>query len=840
VSDESHIYEKLGLLYLGKEYDIKSRQLLDGHVLYDSKDLVTHAVCVGMTGSGKTGLGITLLEEAAIDGIPSLIIDPKGDLTNLLLTFPELTPADFLPWVHSDDARRQDMTPEAFAAGQAELWRKGLDSWGQPLQRIQALRAATDITIFTPGSDSGVPVSILSSFEAPPAGLMEDTDLFRDRVATTATSLLSLLGIDADPIRSREHILITTILDDCWRKGMQLDLGSLIRMLQNPPVQRIGVMDLEAFFPSKERFGLAMAMNNLLAAPGFSTWMTGEPMDVNRLLYTQEGKPRTSIFYIAHLSEAERQFFTALLLNQTLGWMRSRPGTTSLRALLYIDEIFGYMPPVAEPPTKKPLLTLLKQARAYGLGVVLATQNPVDLDYKGLSNTGTWFLGRLQTERDKERVLDGLEGASVAAGGGFDRGRVSEILSGLGKRVFLMHNVHEDSPVVFQTRWALSYLAGPLTRSQIKTLMDPTKKALAGPEMAASIPHTVDRSMDEPTGYDTAKMERSASTRSPSASPVVAAMSDRPVLPPEIPQVFLPIHRLAPAGTDIQYIPYLLGIARMHYADTRKGLATHENLLLLTDLQQTAFGVAWTGAEELELSPDALASQPEQSCTFRDLPPEAGTTKNYATWAKGLAEHLYRTRRYRLFRCPELDEVSQPGEDEREFRIRLSERAREERDMRCEALRDKYASRLQTLEDRVRRAEAKLEREKQEASSAKMQSMISLGATVLSAVLGRKRISSTTIGRASSAASRAGYASRQDKDVDRAEGDLETYRERLSELELELKEELEAIEQKLDVFGIEIEELELKPRRLDVDVRQVFLAWVPHARSSAGSPLRLL
>ncbi len=472
-------FEKLGVFYLGRPYDWQQKKAQDGVLLYDSKDLVTHAVCVGMTGSGKTGLCLALIEEAAIDGIPAIVIDPKGDLANLLLTFPALRPEDFRPWINEDDARRKNLSPDDYARQQAELWQKGLASWGEDGARIQRLRDAADFAIYTPGSNAGIPLSILKSFAAPPAAIRDDEELLRERIGTTATSLLGLLGIDADPIKSREHILIATILDAAWRQGQELDLAGLIQQIQTPPVKRVGVLDLEAFFPSKDRFALAMSLNNLLAAPGFGAWMEGEPLDVDALLHTPEGKPRVAIVSIAHLNDAERMFFVSLLLNQVVGWMRTQSGTTSLRALLYMDEIFGFFPPVANPPSKTPLLTLLKQARAFGVGVVLATQNPVDLDYKGLSNTGTWFIGRLQTERDKARVLDGLEGAAGTAGQGFDRAALERILSGLSSRVFLMNNVHEDHPVVFESRWVMSYLRGPLTRGQIKSLMDARRGAPA-------------------------------------------------------------------------------------------------------------------------------------------------------------------------------------------------------------------------------------------------------------------------------------------------------------------------------------------------------------------------
>lgn len=469
-------FEKLGVFYLGRPYDLAKKKPKPGWLLYDSKDLVTHAVCVGMTGSGKTGLCLGLLEEAAIDGIPAIVIDPKGDLANLMLTFPQLRGEDFAPWINEDDARKKGLSPGDFAAQQAELWKKGLGEWGQSGERIQKLKDAADFVVYTPGSNAGIPVSILKSFAAPSHEILDDVELLRERVGTTTTSLLGLIGVEADPIKSREHILLSTILDQAWRKGQDLDLASLIQQIQTPPVSKVGVLDLDSFYPSKDRFALAMQLNNLLAAPGFSAWLEGEALDVGQMLHSPAGKPRIAIFPIAHLSDAERMFFVTLLLSQTLGWIRGQSGTTSLRAILYLDEIFGYFPPVANPPSKAPLLTLLKQARAYGLGVVLATQNPVDLDYKGLANIGTWFIGRLQTERDKARVLEGLEGAAASSGKKFDKQQMEQLLAGLGSRVFLLNNVHEDAPEVFQTRWTLSYLRGPLTRTQIKTLMEPVKR----------------------------------------------------------------------------------------------------------------------------------------------------------------------------------------------------------------------------------------------------------------------------------------------------------------------------------------------------------------------------
>ena len=398
------VIEKIGSFFLGRD-QTKAKDTFN----LDAKQLTTHAVCVGMTGSGKTGLGIAILEEAGIDKIPALIIDPKGDLGNLLLTFPKLQPCDFLPWIDPQEAERKGMTPADYAASVAKTWKDGLAEWGEGPERIETLRESVDMVIYTPASNSGISLSVLSSFTAPSKETLQDTEALRDRVMSTTSSILGLLGIKADPVKSREHILISNIITYAWNQGKDLAITSLIQYVQKPPFDKIGALDIDMFFPPKDRKALSISLNNLLASPGFQAWMEGEPLDIQKLLYTKEGKPRLAILSIAHLSDAERMFFVTILLNELLSWMRRQPGTSSLRALLYMDEIFGYFPPNAIPPSKIPMLTLLKQARAFGVGIVLATQNPVDLDYKGLANCGLWFIGKLQTDRDKARVLEGLK-----------------------------------------------------------------------------------------------------------------------------------------------------------------------------------------------------------------------------------------------------------------------------------------------------------------------------------------------------------------------------------------------------------------------------------------------
>ncbi len=459
--------------YLGRRYDPATHRLSDEVVYYDSRDLTTHAVVVGMTGSGKTGLCISLLEEAALDEIPAIVIDPKGDITNLLLAFPDLRPEDFEPWVNVADARRAGLEVDLYAADVAQKWRDGLASWHISGQRIASFKNKARFSIYTPGSDAGLPVSILDAMQAPRGGWLPGDDEFhRERISGITTALLALVGRNVEPVRDREHVLISNIFEHAWRQGQDLTLEDVIIQVQKPPFAKLGVFDIDTFFPEKDRFKLAMELNNIIASPSFQSWIQGEPLDIQSLLYTPEGKPRVSIFYIAHLSEAERMFIVTLLLENMLAWMRALSGTTSLRALMYFDEVFGYFPPHPyNPPSKEPILRLLKQARAFGLGLVLATQNPGDIDYKGLANAGTWFIGKLQTENDKNKVLDGLQTVATVDNQLSIRD-VDRLLSTIAPRVFVMHNVHDRvGPVPIHTRWAMSYLRGPLTRQQVRILM---------------------------------------------------------------------------------------------------------------------------------------------------------------------------------------------------------------------------------------------------------------------------------------------------------------------------------------------------------------------------------
>ena len=799
-------FEKLGVFYLGKSYDLESKKLADDPLLYDSKDLVTHALCVGMTGSGKTGLCIDLIEEAAIDGVPVIAIDPKGDLANLMLTFPALDASAFEPWVSEDEARRAGQTKADFAAAEAAKWKKGLASWGEDEARIQRLREAAEVAIYTPGSSTGLPVSVLRSFDPP---TFDDPELVQQRVLTTVSGLLALAGVDADPVKSREHLLLSAIVSAAWAAGESLDLAALVQRVQQPPMARIGVIDTDSFFPPKDRFALAMSINALLASPSFASWLEGEPLDVGGFLRTPAGKPRIAIFSIAHLDDAQRMFFVSLLLNATIAWMRTQQGTSSLRAMLYMDEIFGYFPPVANPPSKPPILTLLKQARAFGLGIVLATQNPVDLDYKGLANIGTWWLGRLQTERDKARVLDGLEGASAISA--FNRSAVDRMLSGLSARTFLMRNVHENDLTVFQSRWSLSYLRGPLGRDEIRTLM-------AGAAPASRLAAASTAAAGRATGSSTASGALSA------AAPSAAHASrggGRPLVPPDVPQFF------APATDGAACAPVIYGAVDLRFVDAKLGIDVSDTRSYTTPVSDAAIPVEWTAATVCDVTPDELIREPDAAVTFADLPVAATKARNYDAWAKQLATYASTTESIQLFVSRSSGERSNPGESEREFRARLQQVARESRDAAVEALRRKYATQQTRLAERLQRAQQANEREASQATAAKLQTAISVGATLMTALLGRKSVSMSTIGRATTAARGAGRVLKESQDVQRSADTVAAVQAEQQALEQQIQDETAALQSASDPLTEALDRVTVKPKKGNVTVKICALVWMP-------------
>lgn len=804
-------YELLGKFYLGRKYDVATKELQDELLLYSSKDLVTHGVCLGMTGSGKTGLCIALLEEAAMDSIPAIIIDPKGDIANLLLQFPDLRGSDFRPWINLDEAQRKGVSPDEFAEKQATLWRNGLESWGQSPDRLRQLQEKVDINVFTPGSNAGIPVSILSSFDVPPPEILEDGEALPERIESTVSSLLSLMGVQADPIQDPEHILLSNIFLTCWKNNESLTLQSLIGYIQSPPFTSVGVINVEEFFDSKKRHTLSMKLNNLLASPGFETWLKGVPLDINQMLHAPGGRARLSIFSIAHLGDAERMFFVSLLLNQVLGWMRTQSGTSSLRALLYMDEIFGYLPPTANPPSKKPMMTMLKQARAFGLGILLATQNPVDLDYKALSNIGTWFLGRLQTERDKLRVLEGLEGAAASANSSFDRGRMEALLAALGSRVFLMNNVHGDGPVTFHVRWAMSYLCGPIARGQIKSLMDPKR---------AQFPI-----MEHKPGGSGAARLTAAAQKLDSNKPVVSSKIDEYFLPvlPEFLQ------------SELLYLPAILRAATVRYSDPKLNVHGQKDYCLLTriheDTQHFDFAESFSLPEGMDLK--HLQRKPHNAKEFGGLPGIATDAKSYTPLKEGFAGELFHEQGLPIWRAPAFGLYSQPGESEADFRARLQHAAHEMRDRAVAEVEKQYQKRIEDVENGLEKAMEKLEEQQAQATAAKASAMMNIGSSILSGLLGglfgrRSNVVSAT--RARTYTSSGSRAWKEGRDVERSKEKVRELEGKRQDVDRERAEAKEKAAAQFDPATTPLEVHHLKPLKKNIQVRAAGLAWLPYVQ----------
>ena len=698
--------DKLGSFYLGRIVDPKTGKRNDTPLMYPSKNLTTHAVCIGMTGSGKTGLGIDLIEEASLDGIPSIVIDPKGDMGNLLLTFPSLEGKDFLPWIELTDAAQKGMEPVPYSEYMAKTWKDGLEHWGEKPDRIKKFEDSIVSAIYTPASQAGVPLSIINSFAAPPKEFIDDVQAMREKVLSTTSGLLSLVGIEADPVKSREHILISTIFDTAWRAGKDLDLPTLIMEIQKPSFQKIGVLDLDTFFPKKDRQNLSISLNNLLASPGFHAWMEGEPLNIQNLFYTADGKPKLSVIAISHLNDGERMFFLTLLLNELIVWMRRQPGTSSLRCLFYMDEIFGFFPPTATPPSKLPMLTLLKQARAFGLGIILATQNPVDLDYKGLANCGTWFIGKLQTDRDRAKVLEALKGSAKSDD---DKNRLDALLAATGKRIFLLHSIYEEHPTLFETRWTMSFLKGPLTQSQIILLAK--EHQWKGRE---------EKEEKQPARAQT--------------MPKVAS-AQKALIPPDIAEYFIHVASETPTT---QYKPLIAGIGKVHFIDAKNNVDVWRDICLTASPNADGSDVLWSAGENVPELVQHMDKTAPSAGAFEDVPAGLLQVKNYKDFEKSLALALYQNQTFNTFKAAGTSLTSKPDETESEFRARASLEIMGKRDDIISKIREKYRTKRDSLTNKIRQFEQKVEIGKNQSFMQKTQTYMSIGASLLGTLFGKR------------------------------------------------------------------------------------------------------
>jgi hypothetical protein len=800
--------------FIGRSYDLKGEKLGE-EIYYDPDDLTTHGVVVGMTGSGKTGLCVDILEEAALQGIPALIVDPKGDIANLLLHFPNLAPADFKQWVDPDEARREGISIEELAGQEATKWSQGLEKWGIGSERMDRVREAAEYAVYTPGSDAGIPVSILASLKSPGLAWEENRELLREKVSSTVTALLGLVGIEADPVRSREHILLANLFEASWQAGKDMDLMELIRQIQSPPMARLGAFELDQFYPEDDRFELAMLLNNLLASPTFEAWVEGVPLDIESLLWSN-GKPRHSVFYLAHLPESERMFFVTLLMTAVESWMRSESGSSTLKALIYFDEVLGYLPPVAVPPSKPPMLRLLKQARAFGVGLLLTTQNPVDLDYKALSNAGTWFIGKLQTEQDKARLLDGLE--SSDSGAALERDDIDRLISQLSSRVFILHNVHEKAPRVFHTRWAMAYLRGPITREQIRPLNELVHASTAATAVGAT-----------PDG---------AAARPPADS---ALSATRPAVPQGTAEYFLPGNltasdALQAAGRTVEtaqaeglmYRPTLLAQAAVRYLDRKHGIDQLESTAAIVDEADRSGVVRWEDWINPALEAADLDHPPAPEALYADLFSPFNEPVQLRSLEADFKDYIYHSQGLKLFSNAELELLAEPGTTEAGFREQLSEAARKARDEEVEALKDKYENKVDRVQDKLTKEERELAEDESELSARKMEELATHAENILGLFSGsrsRRRVSSSLTKRRMTGKAKA--------DVEESQQVIEDLRKELVEIEAELKAEVEQIHDRWAAIASEVEETVITPYKKDIRVEYFGIAWKPYWRIRA-------
>jgi DNA helicase HerA-like ATPase len=775
-------------------------KLLDGgELVLDPDDLTTHAVIVGMTGSGKTGLGVVLLEEALSRGIPALILDPKGDMGNLALTFADLSAASFRPWIDESAARDAGQTPDEYAEATAQLWKRGLAEHGISPERIEALRAAAEVTLYTPGSEAGVPLNVIGSLKAPKLSWETDEETIRDEIEGTVTSLLGLVGIEADPLGSREHVLLSNLLEHNWRAGTDLDLGVLIGQIQQPPLRKLGVFEIDAFLPPADRNELAMRLNALVASPSFAAWGRGPALDPSVLFRTADGRPRAAVVYLAHLSDQERQLVVTLVLSRLITWMHAQSGTSELRGLVYLDEVMGFAPPTAMPPSKKPILTLMKQARAFGIGMVVATQNPVDLDYKAMANAGSWFIGRLQTERDKERVLEGLRSAA----GGVDVEALDKAIGGLEPRQFLLQSAHRDKPELFSTRWAMSFLRGPLTKEQIATLTPATPPAEEESVTVTQTPLAEDESAVAPPVAEGIPV-RWLDPAAPWASEVGADA----------------------AGKRLQ--AYLAARVNLRFDDTKAGLDT-------TQVWEALYGPLDGGldldrATEVDYDDRDLRAEPPSDTAY--VLPSVALDKAsfFRDAAREIQRRLTDTETLELMRNAELGLYSRPGETEEQFAPRADEAAKAKADEETAKIRDRLEAKRDRLERALETSRRRVEEAATEQSSRKSTELLSGLGSVVGVLLGGKA-DTRTIARAGralgGAASRRGMTTRASERKHSAEEKVELAETELEELEQEILDEVAEIDEKWAQKGEAIETVPVRLEAADVRVVETTLVWVP-------------
>lgn len=766
--------------------------------------LRTHGVVLGMTGSGKTGLCLVLLEELVRAGVPIIALDPKGDLSNLGLLFGDFTGNDFAPWVGRDDD----------PARVALRWKAGVARSGLGSDDVAALARKLSLRVFTPGSTAATPVDVLGALRRPAPELLADTEARADLVRDTVSGLLGLIGKESDPVRDPAHIVLSTVLDHLWASGADPDLETLILQLVDPPFSKVGVFPLDRFFSPDDRMDLAMALNGVVAAPGFAPWKEGAPLDVEALLTVGSTVP-VNVFHLAHLDESQRAFFVSMLLSRVLAWSRSQPGTEGLRALVFFDEVAGYLPPhPGNPASKGPLLTLMKQARAVGLGVVLATQNPVDLDYKALSNAGVWAIGRLQTPQDRDRVLKGIGAPGL-----------DDVVQGLEKRQFLVHQVGRGAPTVIGTRHAMCYLRGPFTRADLERLQarqvsDPALPPLpraaraAPPPVPAAVPPLPQAAPPAPVADDLLPV--------PPTVPGVARLflDPRVAFSARLDGVFAAHAGPARADGATAWAPALYAHLRLRFDEEQKGFVhdLHERRVWYPLRDRLPSEAVAVDLEETDLLPE-----PPAGGRFAPLPDWMDEEKELAQLRKSIVDSVYRSESAGMWAHPQLRLYGKGGESKEDFTARVQQAIDDRVDSQIAKEQEKVRKRVDRLEDRIRKKEAKLVELEGAAKARKVAEAVNLGETLLSFFGGRKKSLSSAVTKRRMAATAASRVSAAEQDI----ADLHA---QAADLAAELEDREAAFRDDGQALLDHIEERRVRLEKNDIQVHAFGVLWVPVTR----------
>ncbi len=738
-------------------------------------------------------------------GVPAILIDPKGDLTNLALTFPDLSGPEFAPWVNESDVEKSGGSREEFAAAQAQLWTSGLAEWELGPADVKSLHDGVEVRIYTPGATHGIPLNIVGSLKAPAPG--SDPTLITEEIDAYCSSLLNLIGVDADPLSSREHILLANIIADSWNAGRDLDLAGLVAAVQQPPIRKVGVLELDAFFPATDRGKFAMKLNGLLASPSFATWLQGDPIDIGTLLRSPDGRPRASVITTSHLSDEQRQSVTAMVLAKLITWMRQQSGTGDLRALLYMDEVAGYLPPTANPPTKAPIMLLLKQARAFGIGVVLSTQNPVDVDYKALSNAGTWLVGRLQTEQDKARLLSGLSSAA----GTIDVDLVSATISGLAKREFVLKRASQDKVEVITTRWAMSYLRGPLTREQISSLKPGTAPE-PDPAPAPSPPS------------DPAAVAPVPSTAA-DATPATLDDDETPVAPTIAAGV--PVRFLDPGASwtgEFGVVPgsrlrgAVMARVTLRYDDAKAGIRNDQEYeCVLFPIAERVDPASWRAVDYDDRD---LVMDPPPGAVYQLLPSVTSTKTWWNALERELADHLARNQTLKISANPALKLYSRVDETPEDFAARCQAAAADQADRAVAALKSKYEKKLATVQRRLDTANTAVDRTRQAQSATYQDAAMDTVGSMLGGIFGGRRSRTSVTSTANKAmAARSKVAAAESKANDVAA--------EMAGLEQELADEIMTLSEQANETAAQISQVDITLAKSDVKVIAFSLVWFP-------------